>query len=142
MSRFTSKGTTITYAGQPILSPGQQWADDGSTFELEHTYTTQAISIIDAPHPVIASFGNISGSHVVAVAVDYPDLDTAHADMNTRVAHADANQTGQLISATLGKQTLAVEAGLLRVAVSRLFPSRGGVRMIYTYEFILGADIV
>lgn len=141
MSRFTSKGTTITYAGQPILAPGQQWADDGSTFELEHTYTTQAINIIDAPHPVIASFGNISGAHVVAVAVDYPDIDTAHADMNTRVSHADANQTGQLTSTTYGTQTLAVEAGLLRLAVSRLFPRRGGVRIIYTYELILGAPV-
>lgn len=142
MSRFTSKGTIIAYAGQNILDIGHRWADDGSTFELEHTYTTQAINIIDSEHPEIASFGNIGGSHVVAVAVDYADIDTAHADSARRVAHADAHQTGELTSTTYGKATLSVHAGLTRISVSRLFPSAGGVRMIYTYEFILGADIV
>lgn len=138
MALFRSISTSITYAGEVILAPGDLFPANDQVFAQATQYSTQSVPILDAERGRIASFGNAESSQTVSVVVEYDDPEEAMADAMRRASFCDLHQTGTL-TYSCGEVTSARACGLTRFAYALSIPP-SGVRVTYTYEFIIGVE--
>lgn len=132
--RYKSNRTTITYAGTPILQPGQHFAADSWT--ERRAYTTQATPIIGAASPHLAAHGNVQGAKAFSIVTEHDSPDSALVELLARRAFADANPIGTLVIDVNGT-TITEKAGLSGFSASISSPPRGSSRLTCEYSFII-----
>ena len=141
--RIKSNIIPASYAEQDILAPGQYIAAD--SYGFSRNYTTAAEPIVDAAAPVIRSHGNAQGSLRLPVCVDLESEPAALAEAMRRTAFVEDNPVGTLIL-TVGEPNGEMcvsswQAGVNSIDVSIAYSGKG-VRLTFTYEFVLGKSVV
>lgn len=135
--RIQSKNTTVVYAGQEILGPGQ--CIDAADYGFGRDFTTRAEPVILAEAPVIMASGNAQGAFNLPVCIDFASDDAAFKEALQRTAFVEENQTGEL-ELTIDEVAQKWEAGIQRID-GKITHLPNCVRLTVTYDFLLGKKI-
>lgn len=138
MARMKSEGISATYAGEMILTEDQYLAND--VVGLSRSFTTTAEQLVDASAPTIRAYGNAQGEFELEVQVDYRTKAEAMQALLERTAFAEAHQRG-VLSVSVGGVEVAWHAGLQGVNGSLSVSVGGKMRLIFSYNFVLGAKV-
>lgn len=108
--RWLIKHITVTYADRALLAPGSHIAD--SSASLAWSYGTETVERVGSTRPAIRDRGNASGTLSLPIVRDFPDFESAMAELIENKAWANAHTTGQLSLAVTDPQTGAPPSAL------------------------------
>ena len=108
--RWLIKHITVTYADRALLAPGSHIAD--SSASLAWSYGTETVERVGSTRPALRDRGNASGTLSLPIVRDFPDFESAMAELIENKAWANAHTTGQLSLAVTDPKTGAPPSAL------------------------------
>lgn len=144
MARTKFKNITMEYAGADLLAGGMLANVDGALSGATR-YNVQAVQCLGAAAVELDENGNLERECSVSVAVDYETEADMLADVLTRRGFADGHQRGVLkwmIEAEDEEAEDVVMASAAALSGFNYSSTLGGrgLRVVFEYSFILGAD--